>query len=98
MNTATLRPIEHQFPIEGMTCTSRVTRDEKALKSVTGVNEVRQCAWPWPSSLSWVRFPAVWCSYSDKYSYRDGRILKRKWMAQKIGGARRATGGDSIWL
>lgn len=40
MNTATLSPVEHQFPIEGMTCASCVTRVEKALKSVAGVNQV----------------------------------------------------------
>jgi P-type Cu+ transporter len=40
MNTATLSLIEHQFPIEGMTCASCVGRVEKALKAVAGVKEV----------------------------------------------------------
>lgn len=40
MNTATLPLTEHQFPIEGMTCASCVTRVEKALKAVAGVSEV----------------------------------------------------------
>ena len=40
MNTATLSLIEHQLPIEGMTCASCVGRVEKALKAVTGVKEV----------------------------------------------------------
>ncbi|WP_300716497.1 heavy metal translocating P-type ATPase [Hydrogenophaga sp.] len=40
MNTATLSLIEHQFPIEGMTCASCVGRVEKALKAVAGVQEV----------------------------------------------------------
>ena len=39
MNT-TLSLIEHQFPIEGMTCASCVGRVEKALKAVAGVKEV----------------------------------------------------------
>ena len=40
MNTATLSLIEHQFPIEGMTCASCVGRVEKALKAVAGVKDV----------------------------------------------------------
>ena len=40
MNTATLALTEHEFPIEGMTCASCVTRVEKALKAVAGVSEV----------------------------------------------------------
>ena len=40
MNTATLPLVEHQFPIEGMTCASCVGRVEKALKAVAGVKEV----------------------------------------------------------
>ncbi|MCV0440541.1 MAG: heavy metal translocating P-type ATPase [Hydrogenophaga sp.] len=40
MNTATASLVEHQFPIEGMTCASCVTRVEKALKAVAGVSEV----------------------------------------------------------
>jgi Cu+-exporting ATPase len=38
MNTATLALTEHEFPIEGMTCASCVTRVEKALKAVAGVS------------------------------------------------------------
>ena len=40
MNTATASLIEHQFPIEGMTCASCVGRVEKALKAVAGVKAV----------------------------------------------------------
>jgi Cu+-exporting ATPase len=40
MNTATASLNEHEFPIEGMTCASCVTRVEKALKAVAGVAEV----------------------------------------------------------
>lgn len=40
MNTASLLLTEHQFAIEGMACASCVTRVEKALKAVSGVNEV----------------------------------------------------------
>ncbi|MGE0348544.1 heavy metal translocating P-type ATPase [Hydrogenophaga sp.] len=40
MNTTTLSLIEHQFPIEGMTCASCVGRVERALKAVAGVKEV----------------------------------------------------------
>ena len=40
MNTATLALTEHEFPIEGMTCASCVTRVEKALKAVAGVSDV----------------------------------------------------------
>jgi Cu+-exporting ATPase len=40
LNTTPLALTEHQFPIEGMTCASCVTRVEKALKAVAGVSEV----------------------------------------------------------
>ncbi|MDO9253645.1 cation transporter, partial [Hydrogenophaga sp.] len=40
MSTATASLIEHQFPIEGMTCASCVGRVEKALKAVAGVQAV----------------------------------------------------------
>jgi len=40
MNTTTLSLIEHQFPIEGITCASCVGRVERALKAVAGVKEV----------------------------------------------------------